>query len=63
MQDYPPLEMPNNNRAKFDLSKLPPELKKVTLDHLLSYRTYKQKECAHKKISDIKCSMISNPKN
>ena len=42
--------MPNNNRAKFELSKVPPELKKVTLDHLLSYRTYKQKEFAHKKL-------------
>ena len=42
--------MPNNNRAKFELSKVPPELNKVTLDHLLSYRTYKQKAFAHKKI-------------
>ena len=50
MQDYPPLEMPNNNRAKFELSKVPPEMKKVTLDHLLSYRTYKQKGFAHKKL-------------
>ena len=42
--------MPNNKRAKFELSKVPPELKKVTLDHLLSCRTYKQKEFAHKKL-------------
>ena len=42
--------MPNNNRAKFELSKVPSELKKTTLDHLLSYRTYKQKEFAHKKL-------------
>ena len=41
--------MPNNNRAKFELSKVPSELKKTTLDHLLSYCTYKHKEFAHKK--------------
>ena len=50
MQGYPPLEMPNNNRAKFDLSKVPTELKKTTLEHLLTYRTFKQKEYALKKL-------------
>ena len=42
--------MPNNNRAKFDLSKVPTESKKTTLEHLLTYRTFKQKEYAHKKL-------------
>ena len=50
VQGYPPLEMPNNNRAKFDLSKVPTELKKTTLEHILTYRTFKHKESAHKKL-------------
>ena len=50
MQGYPPLEMPTNYRAKFDLSKVPTELRKTTLEHSLTSRTFKQKEYAHKKL-------------
>ena len=42
--------MPQNKAARFDLSKVPQELKKPALEHLLAYRTFKDKETAHKKL-------------
>ena len=42
--------MPQNKAARFDLSKVPQELRKPALEHLLAYRTFKDKETAHKKL-------------
>ena len=42
--------MPQNKAARFDLSKVPQELRKPALEHLLAHRTFKDKETAHKKL-------------
>ena len=42
--------MPQNKAARFDLSKVPQELRKPALEHLLAYLTFKDKETAHKKL-------------
>ena len=42
--------MRQNKAARFDLSQVPQELRKPALEHLLAYRTFKDKETAHRKL-------------